>query len=76
MDTGTALMMGPRHGVAELLRQLGGSCQLGALVFRCNPKPPKNMENPNKKQHKIIKVKVGLRCLIWHSEASIFVWLL
>jgi len=27
MDTGTALMMGPRHGVAELLRQLGGSCQ-------------------------------------------------
>lgn len=27
MDTGTALMMGPRHGVAELIRQLGGSCQ-------------------------------------------------
>ena len=26
MDTGTALMMGPRHGVAELLRHLGG-CQ-------------------------------------------------
>eukprot|EP00435_Cladocopium_sp_Y103_P069271 s218_g33.t1 len=24
MDTGTALMMGPRHGVAELLRQIGG----------------------------------------------------
>lgn len=26
MDTGTALMMGPRHGVAELLRHIGG-CQ-------------------------------------------------
>ena len=28
MDTGTALMMGPRPGVAELIRQLG-SCQPG-----------------------------------------------
>ena len=28
MDTGTALMMGPRQGVAELIRQLGG-CQPG-----------------------------------------------
>ena len=71
MDTGTALMMGPRHGVAELLRQLGGSCQLGAPVFRCH-QSPRNMENPTT-QNKIIKIKVGLRCLIGHWEAIICV---
>lgn len=33
MDTGTALMMGPRHGVAELIRQLGGCQSIPSIRF-------------------------------------------
>lgn len=48
MDTGTALMMGPRHGVAELIRQLGGSCQLGALFFVVIQSPKRTWKTPTK----------------------------
>lgn len=33
MDTGTALMMGPRHGVAELLRHVGGCQSIPSIRF-------------------------------------------